>query len=164
MSGKTGFDLDEFWGNFDAVLVQSNADAVMKNLGRQDCKQLEGSAWTVLSGNADDAIKLSTELGADAIYLAFGDASGWMTYDFFQKGEKVESYGFGADYSEEMEEMGAEYASPWDMEFSDGETQWGFSGKLRKVSEQEIQKGEAFIDEFFKSRNAYLGWEALPME
>jgi hypothetical protein len=36
MSEKKGFDLDEFGGNFDAVLVQSNADSVMKYLGRQD--------------------------------------------------------------------------------------------------------------------------------
>ena len=164
MSGKKGFDIDEFGGNFDAVLIQSSADAVMSLLGRSDCKQLDGNDWTVLPGNADDAIKLSSELGTDAIYFAFGDASGWMTYDFFQKGEKVESYGFGEDYSAEMEEMAADYASPWDIEFSDGETQWGFSGKLRKVSEQEIKRGEAFIDEFFKSQNAYLGWEALPME
>jgi hypothetical protein len=164
MSEKKGFDIDEFGGNFDAVLVQANADSVMKNLGRQDCKQLEGNAWTVLSGNGDDAKKLSEELGVDAIYFAFGDASGWMVYDFFQKGEKVESYGFGEDYSEEMEEMGADYTSPWDMESSDGETQWGFSSALRKVSEEEIQKGEAFIDEFFKSRDAYLGWDALPVE
>jgi len=164
MSGKKGFDIDEFGGNFDAVLVQTSADAVRAYLGRQDCKQLEGSAWTVLSADEDTAKKLSDELDTDAIHFAFGDASGWMIYSFFQKGEKVESYGFGEDYSEEMEEMGAEYTSPWDVETSDGETQWGFSSKLRKASEQEIQKGEAFIDEFFKSRNAYLGWEALPME
>ena len=164
MSGKTGFDMDEFGGNFDAVLVQSKADVVMKSLGREDCKQLEGNAWTVLSGDADVAKQLSDDLDADAIYFGFGDGSGWMVYDFFQKGEKVESYGFGEDYSAEMEEMGGEYTSPWDIEFSDGETQWGFSSKLRKISEQDIQKGEAFIDEFFKSRNAYLGWEALPME
>ncbi len=161
MSEKTGFDIDEFGGNFDAVLVQSSADAVKVNLGRQDCKQLQDSAWTVLAGNGDVARKLSAELAADAIYFGFGDASGWMIYDFFQNGEKVESYGFGEDYSEEM---GGNYASPWDIETSDGETQWGFSSKLRKASEQEIQKGEAFIDEFFKSQNAYLGWEALPTE
>lgn len=164
MSEKTGFDMDEFGGNFDAVLVQSKADVVMKSLGSEDCKQLEGNAWTVLSGDADVAKQLSEDLDADAIYFGFGDGSGWMVYDFFQKGEKVESYGFGEDYSEEMEEMGGEYTSSWDIEFSDGETQWGFSSKLRKASEQEIQKGEAFIDEFFKSQNAYLGWEALPME
>jgi hypothetical protein len=164
MSEKKGFDLDEFGGNFDAVLVQSNADAVMKNVGHQECKQLDGNAWTVLSGGEDVAKKLSTDLGADAIYFGFGDASGWMIYHFFQKGEKVESYGFGGDYSAEMEETGAEYTSPWDIEASDGETQWGFSGKLRKVSEEEIKKGEAFIDEFFKSREAYLGWEALPVD
>ena len=136
----------------------------MKYLGRQDCKQLEGSAWAVLSGGEDVAKKISANLGADAIYFGFGGASGWMIYHLFQKGEKVESYGFGEDYSEEMEEMGAEYKSPWDIEASDGETQWGFSGNLRKVSEQEIQKGEAFIDEFFKSQNDYLDWEALPVE
>jgi hypothetical protein len=163
MSEKKGFDIDEFGGNFDAVLVQSNADAVIEKVGHQDCKQLEGGAWTVLSAGGDIARELSAELGADVIYFAFGDASGWMVYDFFQKGEKVESYGFGGDYSEEMEEMGGEYTSPWDIETSDGETQWGFTSKLRKASEQEIQKGEAFIDEFFKSQNAYLGWEALPM-
>jgi len=164
MSEKKGFDLDEFGGNFDAVLVKSNADVVMKNLGRQDCKQLEGNPWTVLSDDAEVASKLSADLGVDVIYFAFGDASGWMVYDFFQNGEKVESYGFGGDYSEEMEEMGAEYNSPWEIETSDGETQWGFSSKLRKVSEQEIKKGEEFIDEFFKSQNAYLSWEALPMK
>jgi hypothetical protein len=43
-----------------------------------------------------------------------------------------------------MEEMGAEYKTPWDVEASDGETQWGFSGNLRKVSEQEIQKRGSF--------------------
>lgn len=37
MSGKTGFDMDGFGGNFDAVLVQSKADVVMKSLGREDC-------------------------------------------------------------------------------------------------------------------------------
>jgi len=163
MSEKTGFDLDEFGGNFDAVLVKSNVDTVIKHLGRQDCKQLDGNAWTVLSGDADIAKELSTELDADVIYFAYGDASDWLIYDFFQKGDKVESYGFGPDYSAEMEEMGAEYNSPWDIEESDGETQWGFSSKLRKVSEQDIKKGEAFIDEFLKSQNAYLGWEALPM-
>ena len=164
MSGKKGFDLDEFGGNFDAVLVKSRVDVVKKSISRQDCKQLEGSDWTVLSGDVEVARQLSDELDTDAIYFGFGDGSGWMVYDFFQKGEKVESYGFGEDYSEEMEEMGAEYNSPWDLEFSDGETQWGFSSKLRKVNEQDIQKGEAFIDGFFKSQNAYLGWEALPME
>lgn len=164
MSDKKGFDIDEFGGNFDVVLVQANANAVMKHLGRQDCKQLEGNAWTVVSGDAEVAKQLSDDLDTDTIYFGFGDASGWMMYDFFQKGEKVESYGFGEDYSEEMEEMGTGYISPWDIETSDGEMQWGFSSKLRKVSEQEIQKGEAFIDEFFKSQNAYLGWEALPID
>lgn len=164
MSEKKGFDIDEFGGNFDAVLVRSDADTVKEHLGRQDCKQLEGNAWTVLPDEADVALQLSDELDTDAIYFGFGDGSGWMVYDLFQKGEKVESYGFGDDYSEEMEEMGAEYNSPWDMETSDGETQWGFSSKLRKASEEEIQKGEDFIDAFFKSQNAYLGWEALPME
>ncbi len=163
MSEKKGFALEEFGGNFDAVLVQSNADVVIGNIGRQDCKQLEDSSWTVLPGNADVAKELSADLGADAIYFGFGDASGWMVYDFFQKGEKVESYGFGEDYSEEMEEAGADYASPWDIETSDGETQWGFSSKLRKVTEDEIKKGEGFIDEFLKAQNAYLGWDALPM-
>jgi hypothetical protein len=160
MSEKKGFDLDEFGGNFEAVLVQSNTDVVIEKVGHRDCKQLEGSAWTVLAANGDVARELSAELGADVIYFSFGDASGWMVYDFFQKGEKVESYGFGEDYSEEM---GGDYNSPWNIESSDGETQWGFSSKLRKVSEPEIKKGEAFIDEFFKSQNAYLGWEALPM-
>lgn len=164
MSEKRGFDLDDFGGNFDAVLVQASADAVKALLGRQDCKQLEGNAWTVLSADDNTAKKISDELDTDVIYFGFGDASGWMVYDFFQNGEKVESYGFGVDYSEEMEEMGADYKSPWDIETSDGDTQWGFSSKLRQASEQEIQKGEAFIDEFFKSQNAYLGWDALPIE
>jgi hypothetical protein len=44
---------------------------------------MEGSAWTVLSDGEDVAKKISANLGADAIYFGFGDASGWMIYHLF---------------------------------------------------------------------------------
>lgn len=180
MAQKIGFDFDDFGGNVDIVIINSDSEtlnqaAPMLNLRSEgEFKQRPGQDWSHFEAKSysyDEmqplAVNLSKTLKTKALYYYFGDASGWMGYKLFIHGNLEEEYQFGESYEEEMLEMGidptdqTQRAGTVVAKDEDG-NQFIFWSTLRVKSEAEICGGETFIDEFLRSQNAYIGWGCFP--
>ncbi len=172
---KLGFDFDEFGGNVDVVILESDSDNLndshyIKTLqGDGQFKQLRNQHWSVFEAQSyypeqieKLAKELSKEFSIKAIYFYFGDASGWMGYKFFENGNEREEYSFGENYEEEMAEMGIEInhtRKNRTVVANDKQgNQFVFWSQIRLKSENEICDGEKFIDGFLRIHEAYIGW------
>ena len=130
--------------------------------------QLKGHPWTIFAvwpggEMMDRAAKLSTELKTDVLTFANSDFSGWSFVELYRDGESVEAVNWGLDYTDEG--LAGPDLSRWDAHTkitttdSNGVTltdQYVFRSKLRKVTEADLKKGEAFVDWFYKQHDAYL--------
>ncbi len=177
---KVGFDFDEFGGNVDIVIVAgdpetlNNSQAVNSlQTGAGQFNQLQGQTWSFFNPLSisrtqlgELAQALSQELATKAIYFFFGDASGWMGYQFFENGNECEEYSFGINYDEEMLEMGQDPSQtrrPGAIVATNEEgEQFIFWSQLCSKAESEICGRETFIDEFLSAHNAYIGWDLFP--
>ncbi|NER83580.1 MAG: hypothetical protein F6K42_29320 [Leptolyngbya sp. SIO1D8] len=180
MTNKIGFDFDEFGGNVDVVILESNQDdlnnsSYMREIrGDGYFRQIEGQTWSVLVVSSYFpaqieivARELSQELSTKAIHFYYGDASGWMGYTLFENGHESESFSFGESYDEEMAEMGMD---PGEHTRRDGtivatnnvDDQFIFWSQSRSKTEMEICAGEKIIDEFLRIHNVYIGWDLFP--
>jgi hypothetical protein len=159
----------------DALAKQLNGtvtkDALGKSPGDEDggaiVYQLKGHPWSIFALWPDEkfdeyAAELSKELGTDVLTFANSDFSGWSFVDLYRGGEEVEALHWGEDLSEigapanpadwhTMTKISTDHGD--DIVITD---QWLFRSKLRKVTEQELQQGEAFNDALFKLYDAYL--------
>ena len=176
MANKIGFDFDEFGGNVDIVIVETDRDKLtnssyLKSLpGDWQFQQLQGQDWTYVyattylpEGFETLARELSQEFSTKAIYFYFGDASGWMGYKLFTDGEESEEYSFGISYEEEMMEMGRDLEDTRKegtvVVTNEDEEQFIFWSRIRSQTEDEICGGEKFIDQFLRTHKAYIGWD-----
>jgi hypothetical protein len=130
--------------------------------------QVKGHPWSIFAlwpdeEFKDSAAELSKELAADVLTFANSDFSGWSFVNLYRGGEEVEALHWGEDLTESG--LAGPDLSEWDthtkITTDHGDDvvitdQWLFRSKLRKVSEQDLQKGEAFNDELFKQHDAYL--------
>ena len=130
--------------------------------------RLQGHPWTVFALWPDDEFdrsmaELSKELQADVLTFAHSDLSGWSFVHLYRNGQEVESLHWGEDPSDLG--LAAPTEADWDMttkvttdhgdEVSITDL-WLFRSKLRKISEQDLQQGEAFNDALFMHYDAYL--------
>jgi hypothetical protein len=180
MANKIGFDFDEFGGNVDIVIVKGNQEQ-LKNSSylkspqeKWQLKQLPGQTWSLVEGIVHSpekmeflAKELSTEFSTQAIYFYFGDASGWMGYKLFLDGDEQEEYSFGESYEAEMLEMDIDLPSITRKDgtlvvTNEDDQQFIFWSQIRSPSENEINTGEQFIDEFLRLHEAYIGEDLFP--
>lgn len=142
--------------------------------------QLVGHPWSIFAGSyntfEDLPQRLSNDFGFEVIAFCNEDVSGWSALVVYQKGKEMERIEWGLDYSDEMEDA-AEYLAEigeevpdrkdqyarWDvhttivtdeeLEMSD---EYRFRSKLRKISEDDLKRGEAFVSELLVKHDAYL--------
>ena len=135
--------------------------------------QFKGHPWTVFMGSYDDhddaALYLSLA-GYDVLSFCNEDTSGWSEVVLYRGGEEVEKLTWGLDYSDEMAELQGDDGektepdhSGWDAVaavVTDAELgmkdAFLFRSKLRKATAEDLQRGEAFVDETFRFHDAYL--------
>lgn len=182
-ASKRGFDLKD-WNDTSYILVKTDpaktAEAlavawkgkVIKNaLGlpaKRDVAQivvyqLAGHPWTVFAHDDRDLKEVAKQLSRTADVLAVwqSDFNGWSGVELYRGGEEVEAVHWGPDEDKLAEDADA---AKWqaraevarkneDGSYNDA---FLFRSKLRKVATQDLQKGDAFIEEMFRAQDAYL--------
>ena len=132
--------------------------------------QFVGHPWTLFLHTVCQPApirQLSRDLDTECICFEFEDTSGWTACALIDKGEVVENYRFGLDYSDEMEdlaeEMGEEVPEsnddgiPWDVNVSsDDGNQYLFRSIRRQATETQVQDSREFLDDFFRQNDAWL--------
>ena len=130
--------------------------------------QFKGHPWSIFAlwpneDFAEDAAALSKDIDADVLTFANSDFSGWSFVSLYRDGQEVEALHWGEDLTESG--LSGPNLSEWNThtkianDHGDGVViteQWLFRSRLRKASEQDLQKGTAFNDELFKHYDAYL--------
>jgi hypothetical protein len=183
LASKRGFDLKD-WNDTSYILVKTNAaktaealagawkGKVIKNaLGtptKRDVAQivvyqLAGHPWTVFAHDDRDLKEVAKQLSRTADVLAVwqSDFNGWSGVELYRGGEEVEAVHWGPDEDKLAEDADA---AKWqaraevarkneDETYNDA---FLFRSKLRKVATQDLQKGDAFIEEMFRAQDAYL--------
>ncbi|MBI3925442.1 MAG: hypothetical protein HY319_07885 [Armatimonadetes bacterium] len=185
-SAKSGFELGrEAYDEVGFVLVQGDVQKVSEHLagirqtrvrpdvyGRQIkgdgilLFQPRGSRWTVFgyfTGEDQLPRRLSEELSTTVLYYYHEDTSGWTYFSEYAQGKKVETFTFGIDYSEEFGEFIGEddgqtsdEGKPWDHNLKAGGQQILFRSTKRQVPEQQLLQTEAFLNQGFEERAAWL--------
>jgi len=127
--------------------------------------QIAGHDWSLFlwfEPESDAFVtELSREMDTTLLRIAYSDFTGWQFIDVYQGGESVEAMHWGLDYSEEL---GRSDLTEWDthttvttnddgIEMTD---QFLFRSKLRKISEAELSKGDAFADSLLREHDAYM--------
>ncbi len=170
---KLGFDLNDFGGNVDLMLIKGTPDELAT---KPPVPELKGStyvavldhAWSHLGqqGLADwrlAAEATSRSLKTRVIYFYYQDTVNWLGYQVFDSGEVVEDYSFGDNMDEDMIEMGVDpdaMRPAGTVSYVDNnDRQYLFRSSLRTLDAQDIGGGEAFIDAFLKEQQTYLGWD-----
>ena len=130
------------------------------------------SPWTVFSPyNVDHrelAASLSKTLACDVLSYESESVSGWEEAVLFRDCEAVEEFSWGLNYDEEFEDLAEELGegmpsaeeryAKWDaradVEREHYTDQYLFRSALRTVDEQDLARGEAFVDDFFRHHKA----------
>lgn len=176
MTDKAGFDFDNFGGNIDVVIVESNpaslnsSDCVLSIESEGSFKRRQGHHWSAWNPGSSGysyrleflARKISREFSIKSIFFSYGDASGWMQYTLFDQGTIVEEYSFGINYDDDMLEAGMDPHQDLKeatVVSANEDEKFIFWSSVRSKSDSEICGGETFIDEFLRSHNAYIGWD-----
>jgi hypothetical protein len=184
VASKRGFALED-WSNEAAyVLIKSDlakaaetlaaamqgkvvkdvfGKEMNESLGQTVIYQLKGHPWSIFACDNSELEKLTPLLSRDADVLVFwnSDFNGWAGVELYRGGVEVEAVHWGGV----DEKLGEDAdASKWHAEGKFDRTYEGitmtdsflFRSKLRKVSPAELQKGDAFINDFFVHHDAYL--------
>ena len=84
-----------------------------------------------------------------------------MVYNLYDKGERIEGYYFGEDFSEEMGEHARKEGSNETL-IQDGEEEFVYFSKDEHPDESTIKGGEKFLNQLFINQKAELSWDYLP--
>jgi hypothetical protein len=184
IASKRGFGLED-WSNEAAyVLVKTDAakmaDLLAKvltstvvpnvlgkpadeNAAQALVFQLSGHSWSIVAIPGDFWEKFVPALStnADVIVFSHSDFNAWASVKLFRGGEEVEAVHWGPAGDGLGEDADA---SKWhttgtvttEYEGITSDDTYLFRSKLRKLTPADLQKGEVFIDEFFKQQDAYL--------
>jgi hypothetical protein len=181
---KRGFGLKD-WSN-EAVYILVKADAaktadalartwngkVLKNVYGKPASeqsdqvviwQLAGHPWSIFATDGSQIEQLSAALSSDMDVLIIwnSDFNGWSGVDLFRAGKEVEAVHWGPEGDALGEDADV---SKWHTKGQFAQTIEGepynetyqFRSTLRKVTEQDLQKGEPFVDAFLRHHDAYL--------
>jgi hypothetical protein len=182
LASKRGFDLDD-WNEASYVLVKGDAAKtaetlagvwkgnVVKDVLGQPAKenaiqmvvfQLAGHPWSVFACDARQFEEVTKALSDTDVLVAWqSDFNGWSGIELYRGGEEVEAVHWGPDEDKLGEDADA---AKWqtraevvrkneDDSYNDA---FLFRSKARKIAVQDLQKGDAFIDEMFRAHDAYL--------
>jgi hypothetical protein len=183
LPSKRGFDLED-WSNEAAyVLVKGDAVKLAESLARElkgtvvkdvlgkavneraqaVVYQLAGHSWSIFACDNSQLEKLAPALsrGADVLVFWQSDFNGWAGVELYRGGEQVEAVHWGTAEDSLGEDADA---SKWDSRGQFVRTFEGismtdaflFRSKLRNVTPDELNKGDAFIDSFLRHHDAYL--------
>lgn len=109
-------------------------------------------------------VDISKIMKTNCICFVYEDCSGCSGYYLYKNGHLLESYSYGLDYTEEIAGDDQDYIKEieenknarFDTWLSDGHHEYLFFSKIRKVTKEEIKDFSTFIDNFFKSQDAWL--------
>lgn len=182
LASKRGFDLDD-WNEASYVLVKGDATKtaealagvwkgkVVKDMLGKPAKdnaiqmivfQLAGHPWTICACDARQFEAISKALSNTDVLLVWqSDFNGWSGVELYRGGEEVEALHWGPGDDKLGEDADA---AKWQAtaeivrKSDDGDYKdlFLFRSKARKVTAQDLQKGDAFIDELFSTHDAYL--------
>ncbi len=120
--------------------------------------QFTGHQWTNIhetncwswkdSLDTEDAKELSKKLQTQAIYYGVSDTAGVIYYELFESGELIELFDDGSDCTFPEEKQ-----NPEQVVYGN---QFKFYSKQRQIDAKTIKNVFDFVDEFFKSQNAYV--------
>jgi hypothetical protein len=179
---KRGFGLTDWSNEATYVLVKADAEKtanalarawngkVVKNVFGQPSNdahlvvyQLAGHPWSVFACDGSQIEPLSKNLisDADVMFIWNSDFNGWSGCDVYRAGQEVEAIHWGAEGDGLGEDADA---TKWHARGKVGKSIEGetyndvfqFRSKTRKVTEADLQKGEAFVDAFLRHHDAYL--------
>jgi len=208
VSEARGFAIDEFFNTIGVVFVRAGIEAVTQLLkqmtgghvvsadqaGSGDSELLDETNvhavifqfrehnWTLFTYDVckDHFIKQFAEkINAPCIYFEYEDASVWSSYKLIHKGNVVEEYRFGPDYSDDIdgffeevkEDVGEDLTGMmkqsekqhWDIDIVEDGEQFQFRSVLQTVGDFEIIDMHAFLDKFFKYQDAWFpDWDYFP--
>ena len=182
LASKRGFDLDD-WNEASYVLVKGDAaktaeilagvwkGKVVKDVLGQPAKddaiqmvvfQLAGHPWTICACDASQFELVTKALSnTDVLVVWQSDFNGWSGVELYRGGEEVEALHWGPDEDKLGEDADA---AKWQTraeivrKIEDGgyTDAFLFRSKARKVTAQDLQKGDAFINDMFRAHDAYL--------
>jgi hypothetical protein len=176
LASKRGFDLQD-WSNEAAyVLVKADAAKTAEALARvykaevakdvlgksvdEDkfytvVYQISGHPWSVFACSAEQLETLWPELSKEFDVLTFwnSDFSAWASVDLWRGGKEVEALRWGPA-GDEIGELAD--ASKWHATAKTEDTDYLFRSTLRKVTPDDLKKGDAFVSELFAKYDAYL--------
>ena len=113
----------------------------------------------------DDIVReLTKRLKTNSIVFHHEDCSGWSGYYLYKNENLLESYSYGLDYTDDFygddEKLIKEYEASKNSKFntwaSDGYYEYLLYSKIRTVTKEEIKDYPTFIDNFFRSQDAWL--------
>jgi hypothetical protein len=136
--------------------------------------QLAGHDWTTIQyvhtdwqgdglGEAD-AQGLSRLLRTEAINYGNSDTAGAIGYAYYRNGERIEQFDYYEDYSEYMEdeEFAAKVQPPDGAIVDEDGMVTYFRSEDRDVSAEEMDDPVEFVDQFLRSKEAFVpGWSEL---
>lgn len=182
LASKRGFDLDD-WNEASYVLVKGDAaktaevlagvwkGKVVKDVLGRPAKdnaiqmvvfQLAGHPWTICACDASQFELITRALSNTDVLVAWqSDFNGWSGVELYRGGEEVEAVHWGPDGDKLGEDADA---AKWQTraeivrknEYESYADAFLFRSKARKVTSQDLQKGDAFIDDMFRAHDAYL--------
>jgi len=179
---KRGFGLTDWSNEATYVLVKADAEKTVNALARawkgkvvknvlgnpaNDNQlvvyQLAGHPWSIFATDGSQIEALSKGLisDADVMFIWNSDFNGWSGCDVYRAGQEVEAVhwgyegdGLGEDANPSKWHTRGTVTKTFEGEASN-ET-YLFRSKARKVTEADLQKGEAFVDAFLRHHDAYL--------
>jgi hypothetical protein len=124
----------------------------------REWQQWDGCLWSFIWIDEDRKIAeaMSSKFSTEAIYFFCSDNSGELGYELFDNGDLVEEYISGPDYSEDFEQPERREGT---IVASRKACQFVFWSRDRKKTGNEIIDENRFIDEFLRSKDAYIGYE-----
>jgi hypothetical protein len=184
IASKRGFGLED-WSNEAAyVLVKADAAKMADMLAKATTAkvvmnvldkpadeeaaqaivyQLAGHSWSIVAipGDVWETFVPALSTNADVIVFSHSDFNAWASVKLFRGGEEVEAVhwgpagdGLGEDADASKWHTSGTVTTTYEDIASDDT--YLFRSKLQKLTPADLQKGEAFINEFFKQQDAYL--------
>jgi hypothetical protein len=179
---KRGFGLKDWSNEATYVLVKADAEKtanalarawngkVVKNVFGQPANdaqlvvyQLAGHPWSIFACHGSQIEPLTKNLisDTDVMFIWSSDFNGWSGCDVYRAGQEVEAIHWGAEGDGLGEDADA---AKWHTRGKVGKSIEGesysdifqFRSKTRKVTEADLQKGDAFVDAFLRHHDAYL--------
>ncbi len=118
--------------------------------------EINTSEYSMLSWDKcepDLAKWFSRKLKTTVAYVWDEDTSGWFGYSIFRDGAEVEAFQFGANYEDELGEFASDVKKRrkgWDVFVGLNGEDFQFRSKLARVTQKDLLKGLAFVDDRFK--------------